>query len=73
GDRSITMGIIIDEVKEVLDVEAGNIEETPSFGASIDTEFIMGIGKIGENVKMLLDIDKVLSVNEMNTLANVGM
>jgi purine-binding chemotaxis protein CheW len=68
GDRSITMGIIIDEVKEVLDIEAGNIEETPSFGASIDTDFIMGIGKMGENVKMLLDIDRVLSLGELEVL-----
>jgi purine-binding chemotaxis protein CheW len=70
GDRSITMGIIIDEVKEVLDIEAGNIEETPSFGASIDTDFIMGIGKMGENVKMLLDIDRVLSLTELDALKN---
>jgi purine-binding chemotaxis protein CheW len=70
--QSITMGIIIDEVKEVLDIGAGNIEETPSFGASVDTEFIMGMGKIGENVKMLLDIDRVLSVSELQSLSSMG-
>lgn len=71
GDHPITMGIIIDEVKEVLDIASGNIEETPSFGASIETEFIMGIGKIGDNVKMLLDIDKVLSEGELTSISKI--
>ncbi len=69
--QSLTMGIIIDEVKEVLDIGAADIEETPSFGASVDTEFIMGMGKIGENVKMLLDINRVLSSAELQSLATI--
>lgn len=64
----IIMGIIIDEVKEVLDIDADNIEETPSFGASIDTEFILGMGKIENSVKILLDIDRVLSNDELFAL-----
>ena len=68
GDGIVVMGIIIDEVKEVLDIRAENIEETPSFGASINTEFIMGMGKIGANVKILLDIDKVMSAQELNSI-----
>jgi purine-binding chemotaxis protein CheW len=70
-ERSVTMGIIIDEVKEVLDIEANCIEEAPSFGNSIDTSFIMGIGKVGDNVKMLLDIDTVLSTDEMERVAQL--
>ncbi len=68
GDGKVVMGIIIDEVKEVLDIKAENIEETPSFGASIDTQFIMGMGKIGQSVKILLDIDKVMSAREINEI-----
>jgi purine-binding chemotaxis protein CheW len=68
GDSRVTMGIIIDEVKEVLDIRAENIEETPSFGASINTEFILGMGKIGQSVKILLDIDKVMSVQDLNAI-----
>jgi purine-binding chemotaxis protein CheW len=68
----IIMGIIIDEVKEVLDIDAANIEETPGFGASVDTEFIMGMGKLGDNVKMLLDIEKVLSGKDMQMLNDVA-
>ena len=72
GDHAMTMGIIIDEVREVLDIAAGNIEETPSFGASVDTGFIMGIGKLGDNVKMLLDIDKVLSSADVAHIAKIA-
>jgi purine-binding chemotaxis protein CheW len=64
----VVMGIIIDEVKEVLDIKAENIEETPNFGISIDTQFIMGMGKIGQSVKILLDIDKIMSIKELNDL-----
>ena len=71
-DGKVVMGIIIDEVKEVLDIRAENIEETPSFGASIDTEFIMGMGKIGQSVKILLDIDKVMSSKEITAIENAA-
>jgi purine-binding chemotaxis protein CheW len=68
GSGKLVMGIIIDEVKEVLDIKAENIEETPSFGSSINTEFILGMGKIGHSVKILLDIDKVMSAKEMSEI-----
>lgn len=72
GNATVTMGIIIDEVREVLDIAPENIEETPSFGANVDAEFILGIGKIGVSVKILLDIDKVLSSDEIKTLATAA-
>ncbi len=72
SDFSVVMGIIIDEVREVLDIASENIEETPSFGASINTDFILGMGKMNGNVKILLDIDKVLSVKEFNDIQNMS-
>jgi len=72
GNNKVVMGTIIDEVKEVLDIKAENIEETPSFGASINTDFILGIGKVGATVKMLLDIDKVLSMSEIASITKVA-
>lgn len=72
ADTAIVMGIIIDEVREVLDIKAENIEETPSFGASINTDFILGMGKVNGNVKILLDIDKVLAVKEMIELQKMN-
>lgn len=72
GDIAMTMGIIIDDVKEVLDVSAESIEETPALGGSVDVGFIMGICKTEGNVKMLLDIEKVLSNSELNVLGTVA-
>lgn len=68
---NLVMGVIIDEVREVLDISAESIEDTPSFGASINTEFILGIGKVGDTVKMLLDIDKVLTASEVEQIAMI--
>lgn len=73
GTATVTMGILIDEVREVLDIGAENIDETPSFGANVDAEFILGIGKIGTSVKILLDIDRVLSAEEINTLKSAAV
>jgi purine-binding chemotaxis protein CheW len=64
----LVTGIIIDEVKEVLDIAGEHIEQTPDFGSRINTEFILGIGKIGQSVKILLDIDKVMSAGELEVL-----
>lgn len=66
GTHSVTMGLIVDEVSEVLDVRVEQIEPAPSFGAGVDTAFILGMGKVGEKVVMLLDVDRVLSVNELS-------
>lgn len=60
GRQKSNTGIIVDNVLEVLDIKAEEIEETPDFGSTIDTDFIMGICKVGNSVKILLTIDKVL-------------
>lgn len=70
-DKPITMGIIIDAVKEVVEISATQIEETPALGTGIDTEFIIGMGKIGDAVKILLDIDKVLSLEDAAIIKNI--
>lgn len=59
------MGAIVDTVSEVLDVVGEQIEPTPDFGSKLDTEYILGMGKIGDKVKILLDIDKVLASDEI--------
>lgn len=53
-------GILVDTVSEVMDISSQQIDDTPSFGASIDTNFIMGMAKVDQDVKILLDIVKVL-------------
>ncbi len=61
-------GIIVDRVLEVLEIHSENIEETPQFGRSVNTDFLLGIGKVGESVKILLDIDKVLESGDFSTI-----
>jgi len=68
ASQNITMGIIVDEVAEVMAIGGGQIEPAPQFGAGVQTEFILGIGKVGAKVVILLDVDKVLSWDELATL-----
>ncbi|MFP4163679.1 MAG: chemotaxis protein CheW [Chitinispirillaceae bacterium] len=72
SDHSVIMGIIVDEVSEVLDIQAEQIEPAPSFGSSVDTDFILGMGKASQKVIMLLDVDKVMSKNEIDTLKSAS-
>jgi purine-binding chemotaxis protein CheW len=65
GNKKISMGIVVDSVSEVLNIKAADIEDTPSFGASLDTTYILGMAKSGQGVKILLDIDKVMGSEEM--------
>jgi len=70
--RTILMGIVVDSVSEVLNIKAADIEETPAFGTKLNTEFILGMAKVGDGIKILLDIDKVLSVDEIKMVDTVG-
>jgi chemotaxis signal transduction protein len=64
------MGLLVDQVLEVLSIEAPAIEATPSLGDSaIDTSFILGVGKAAERVVFLLDIGQVLSGGSAPALA----
>ena len=57
---SLPMGIVVDAVSEVLNIRAADIENTPSFGVKLNTDFILGMAKTDGGVKILLDIDRVL-------------
>ncbi len=61
-------GIIVDTVQEVLDIEATQIDPPPPLGANVDTSFILGLGKVKDEVKILLDVDKVLSSEELSEI-----
>jgi len=65
---SVLIGIVVDSVSEVLNIKGTDIEETPTFGARLDTDYILGMAKINGGVKILLDIDKVLGAEEMALL-----
>lgn len=64
----VQIGIVVDAVSEVLNIKSEDIEEAPTFGAKLDTDYILGMAKIEGGVKILLDIDKVLSSDELALL-----
>ncbi|OPY87086.1 MAG: Chemotaxis protein CheW [Smithella sp. PtaU1.Bin162] len=69
GNHKISMGIVVDSVSEVLNIKAAEIEDTPNFGTRLDTSYILGMAKTAQSVKILLDIDKVMSNKEIEQLA----
>ena len=61
---SMMMGILVDKVSEVINVASNDIEDTPSFGADINPEYLLGVGKTGGRVRLLLDIEKVITTSD---------
>ena len=66
--RAVTqlMGIVVDSVSEVVNIKGEDIEETPSFGKEVDSHYILGMAKISGGVKILLDIDRILTPDEID-------
>jgi purine-binding chemotaxis protein CheW len=69
---TMLIGIVVDSVSEVLNVRAENIEPAPAFGASLDTDYILGMAKMDSGVKILLDINRVLGADEIAGLEKVS-
>ena len=65
---TVMIGIVVDAVSEVLNIKAEDIEETPTFGTKLNTEYILGMAKMEGSVKILLDIGRVLTGEEIATL-----
>jgi len=70
GERQV-LGVIVDAVNAVLDIAPAEIEPPPTFGASIRTDFIQGMGKVSNKFVILLDVDHVLAADEMTVLTGV--
>ncbi len=68
---SVMMGIVVDGVSEVLNLSGTEIEDTPDFGDSSGTQYLLGMAKVKGKVKILLDIDRVLSTLELHNLSAV--
>jgi purine-binding chemotaxis protein CheW len=66
------IGIMVDAVSEVLEIAGSEIEPAPAFGARIRADFIAGMGKVGGKFVIILDIMRVLSVEEMAAVASIG-
>ena len=57
----VEIGVVVDRVSEVLNIKKDLIEDAPNFGAEADVDFILGIAKVSNSVKIMLDIERVLS------------
>lgn len=68
NESTVLIGIVVDAVSEVLNIKEEEIEKTPDFGTRLNTEYILGMAKMGGGVKILLDIDRILSTGEIETL-----
>jgi purine-binding chemotaxis protein CheW len=71
GDE-IVLGVLADSVHEVMDIEPENIEPAPRIGTRLNTEFLRGMGKRGEEFVMILDIDKVFSAEDLVLVSQVS-
>ncbi len=68
--HGLEMGIIVDKVSEVVNISGSDIDPAPSFGSDVTTDYILGIGKSQGKVKILLDIERVLSTNEIVNMSS---
>ena len=66
--KEILVGMIVDTVSDVVGIPQNAIQETPHFTTKIDTEFIAGIGQTNDKLVIILDIDKILSTEEIKTI-----
>jgi purine-binding chemotaxis protein CheW len=69
---TVQIGIVVDSVSEVLNIKGDEIEDTPTFGTTFNSDYILGMAKTDGGVKILLDIDQVLTAREITALEQVA-
>jgi len=72
GEETQSVGVMVDAVNAVLEIPASEIELAPTFGTNIRADFIAGMGKINGKFVIILNIQHVLSMDDMAALATVG-
>lgn len=72
GGEIIQMGALADSVQEVVDIDPSQIGPAPSLGTKLNTDFIQGMGKRGDAFLIILDIDKVLSSDDLNQMSGAS-
>ena len=70
SNEVLSIGVIVDAVSKVMDFRNSDIEAAPSFGGTVETDFIEGMGKVDEDFVIILNIDRVLSLDDLALLAN---
>ncbi|MCF6150132.1 MAG: purine-binding chemotaxis protein CheW [Candidatus Kuenenia sp.] len=69
--EKVLTGIIVDTVSEVIDINGSDIEPSPHFSNDVSTDLFLGMAKVKDKVKILLDIDAVLGSNDINLIKNL--
>ena len=72
GEERQDLGVIVDAVNEVLEIPRADIEPPPSFGARIRADFIQGMGKVDGHFVIILNVERVLSTEEITLLASMN-
>ncbi|MDC7226241.1 MAG: chemotaxis protein CheW [Spirochaetales bacterium] len=72
ADGIVQIGIIVDAAREVITLEAEDFEEPPRLGIFIDNKYLSGMGKVNEEFIIILNIDKILSEDEISQVAISG-
>jgi purine-binding chemotaxis protein CheW len=62
------MGVIVDEVNEVMTLQESDIQDTPDFGSGVETHYLLGMAKVEDRVKILLDIDEALATSDLSAI-----
>ena len=70
--RGTEVGMIVDRVSDVIDINGEDIDNAVAFGMQVDTDFVLGIGKSGDRVTILLDVDMAISSEETDSLVTTG-
>ena len=70
--QRVQVGIVVDRVCEVSSIAADAVEDTPSFGADVHTEYLLGLAKQGGRVTLLLDIDRILTLSEVTSASHAA-
>ncbi|MCU0574925.1 MAG: chemotaxis protein CheW, partial [Syntrophobacteraceae bacterium] len=70
--ETLSIGIVVDSVSEVVNIKGEDIADAPRFGTNVRTDFILGMAKLQGRVKILLDIDRVLGADELAQLENAA-
>lgn len=68
----VGVGILVDKVREVRDIDDADIVDAPSLGGEVETDYILGIGKSEDQVTLLLDIEKILTQEQLGELQGIS-
>ena len=71
-DGSHVMGVVVDAVSDVLNIEPDNIKDAPNFGAKVNTKFMNGMVMVNERMVILLNVDKLLEQDELSAIENMS-